>query len=60
MTTEKTLWIVDNSMSMQVEDMRENSTNTYYSRLQVARSLISSGVMMIPGQHAIVTYARSP
>lgn len=38
-----TLWIIDNSLSMGVEDMRGDQGDTIESRLDAAKSLILSG-----------------
>lgn len=44
---------------MSVEDISDPVSKIERSRLSVARSLISSGITIIPGHHGIVSYARS-
>lgn len=57
--SEKTLWIVDNSLSMAVEDMKDFQSDLFTSRLNTARSLVMSGVDNIRGEHGIILYARN-
>lgn len=59
-TESDTIWIIDNSMSMTVEDIVDDTQNLNHSRLEVARSLVMSGTNMLPGKHAVLIYARSP
>jgi hypothetical protein len=51
---EKTLWIVDNSLSMVVQDIQSNS-DILLSRLDLAGSLVLSWRALIPGEHALMT-----
>ena len=44
---------------MAVEDMKDIQSELITSRLESARSLVMSGVETIPGEHAILLYARS-
>lgn len=59
-TGNDTIWIVDNSMSMAVEDIADSVQNLNHSRLEVARSLVMSGVHELSGNHGVLIYARSP
>jgi hypothetical protein len=52
----ETLWIVDTSLSMAVEDIT-HSQHLSSSRLDLAKALIASGVVHIPGQHALMTFS---
>lgn len=47
-------------MSMAVEDIADSAQNLNHSRLQVARSLVMSGVHELSGNHGVLIYARSP
>lgn len=58
-SSEETLWVVDNSLSMAVEDIHDRGNTSSRSRLDLARSIVMSGVTLIPGKHAIITYARN-
>ena len=54
-----TLWIVDNSLSMGVEDMGISIDGAIQSRLDRARSLILDGMAKISGHHGALVFARS-
>lgn len=58
-TGSDTLWIVDNSLSMSVEDMGSVQDGGVQSRIDVARSLVLDGMRKIPGNHGVLLYARS-
>lgn len=55
----ETIWVIDTSLSMSVEDISGGFSNTLKSRLDLAKSIISSGISSIPGDHAIIGYART-
>ena len=57
--SEQTLWIIDNSLSMAVEDMKDIQSELITSRLESARAIVMSGVERTPGEHGIILYARS-
>lgn len=52
---ERTLWIVDISSSMGIEDISTNNPNVMMSRLDLAKSIMS---VSFSGETAIMTYAR--
>ena len=54
-----TLWIIDNSLSMGVEDMGNASDGILHSRIDRARALVLDGMTKIPGNHGVLVYARS-
>lgn len=58
MSEAETLWIVDTSLSMTIEDIPWISPNHRISRLDRAKELIEEGIMSISGTHAIMSYAR--
>jgi von Willebrand factor type A domain len=53
---QRTLWVVDTSLSMSVEDVTDNHSITH-SRLNLAQELIASGAELIPGMHALMTFS---
>jgi von Willebrand factor type A domain len=53
---QRTLWIVDTSLSMTVEDITDSHSITH-SRLDLAQALIASGAEAIPGMHALMTFS---
>ncbi len=55
----RTLWIVDTSLSMAVEDIPSSENTLMVSRLDLAKKLIQDGIDIIPGEHALITYARN-
>ena len=55
---EKTLWIVDTSLSMSVEDIVESGSITH-SRLDLAKAIIKNSIREAPWENAVITYARS-
>ena len=57
-TPKKTLWIVDISLSMGVEDIVE-SGSILHSRLDLAKAIIDGGIRQRWWEHAIIGYARS-
>ena len=52
---ERTLWVVDVSSSMGIEDIATNNQNVMMSRLDLAKSIMSTS---FSGETAIMTYAR--
>jgi hypothetical protein len=40
----KTLWIIDNSLSMAVEDIPSSSSGMMMNRLDLAKKLVLSGI----------------
>ncbi len=54
----RTLWILDTSLSMTVEDISSEENHMMISRHDLARKMILEGIDMIPGEHALITYAR--
>ncbi len=54
-----TLWIIDSSLSMGIEDMSPSEKNQIESRFSTAKSIIEEGIMKIPGRHGIIVYADS-
>ena len=54
-----TLWIIDNSLSMGVEDMGNTSDGILHSRIDRARALVLDGMAKIPGNHGALLFARS-
>ncbi len=53
----KTLWLVDTSLSMVVQDV-EGPGGRLYSRLDLAKMLVLSGRSLIPGQHALMIFGE--
>lgn len=58
--TERTLWIVDNSLSMHVRDVSEESKTSFVSRLETAKKLIQATSTKDPRAHGLITFARTP
>lgn len=56
---QKILWIVDNSLSMNVRDV-STADGGFISRLEASLSVIRSFSGVIPWEHALLTFARTP
>ena len=54
----RTLWIIDTSLSMAVEDIPSSENTQMVSRLALAKKLMQEGIDIIPGEHALISYAR--
>jgi hypothetical protein len=55
-TSDKTLWVIDNSLSMAVEDtMAENGVID--SRLSLAKKIVNTNSLKITGKQAVMSVA---
>jgi von Willebrand factor type A domain len=57
-TWDRTLWIIDTSLSMAVEDIPSTEKGMMISRLDLAKKLALLGIESIWGEHAVISYAR--
>jgi hypothetical protein len=54
--SDRTLWVIDNSLSMAVTDISSQS-GIFLSRLDFAKQIVSSGSLMRSGEQAIMSAA---
>ena len=59
LSSQDTLWIVDTSLSMAVEDIPGSTPTERMSRLDRAWEIVKTWITSIAGNHAIMSYARS-
>lgn len=58
--TTDTLYIIDNSLSMAVEDIRDTSSNIISSRLETAKDIALRMMRTEDSRGALIVYARDP
>lgn len=58
-TSGDTVWIVDTSLSMCIEDMEWDRKTAIESRFTIAKSIIKKWISEIPWKHAVVVYAEN-
>lgn len=58
-TQSETLWIVDTSLSMGVEDIVWVKKDEIESRFALAKSIMKEWITRIPGRHAVIVYAQN-